>query len=431
MIAGASYGLVLLIFLTISLLALVTVQKNYPLESFIAKPATIIIPCYNESALLTASFRQRWIVLSRRYEIIIVNDGSTDDTWTRLQTLFTGHLLAKQPVRKFCHGVVHGIVRSEITPNILLINKENGGKSDALNAGLAYATHPLTITIDADTRINHSGLTDLLTPFDDPWVLATGGTLDVLPTQKQGHWLTRLQQSEYLRGCLLDKAVLGQYNAVAIISGALGAFRTDVVEKMGGYRHTVGEDIDITLQMYRYSHQFFQGKGRVVFVPYSVGFTQAPATLSDLAKQRIRWQKAFTDGVRLHGSWFLRHVRLPISQSVLAYMLVIGVGGAFVTLISIVVSVFSSDWENVVFLLGVELMVRAIQFMVSRIIARRLHLVVDSPWWLFLLDWAVYQWIMLAFAIYGTLAYFVNHGGWDKVERYEQEDIAEHFTANG
>jgi cellulose synthase/poly-beta-1,6-N-acetylglucosamine synthase-like glycosyltransferase len=280
-------------------------------ETF-ASPLTpgisVLLPAYNEEAGIVESVRSLLSLRYPKYEIVVVNDGSKDATMERLTEEFE---LA--PVRLATRdsvecAPVRGTYVSREYPQLVVIDKENGGKADALNCGLNTARHPFFCAVDADALIEPDALLQVAKPIiDDPeLVIATGGIVRIangctvehgrvthvgLPTSR----LAALQVVEYLRAFLIGRMGWSRFNSLLIISGAFGLFSRAVVEEVGGYAtDTVGEDIELVVRMHR--HMRDQGRPyRMEFLPDPVCWTEAPTDFATLSKQRRRWQRGLLE----------------------------------------------------------------------------------------------------------------------------------------
>ncbi len=273
------------------------------------KPLSIIIPAYNEELTITDTVRSCLSFRYPEYEVIVVNDGSRDDT---LQTLIS-HYDLQPSARDFDQQIpcrnIRQIYISRQFPNLFVIDKENGGKADALNAGINVSHYPIFCNIDADSLIDSDSLLKIVTPFTtDHRVVAVGGVVrvandchikgsQVLGVRLSRKHMVRLQIVEYLRAFLFGRIGWSAINSLMIISGAFGIFRRWPVVKAGGYRtDTVGEDMEMVLRLQRFmknaGHEY-----RVVFLPDPVCWTQVPEDLRSLGRQRRRWQQGLAESL--------------------------------------------------------------------------------------------------------------------------------------
>jgi cellulose synthase/poly-beta-1,6-N-acetylglucosamine synthase-like glycosyltransferase len=273
---------------------------------------SIIVPAYNEAATITNSIRSLLQLNYSEYEIIIVSDGSTDNTVEVLRQEFGlkpfpeayNHDLPTQPVR--------ATYRSSTYANVRVIDKENGGKADSLNAGVNLSVYPLFCCIDADSVLAQDSLYRVVQPFLlDHRTIASGGTVRVangcsvengllksvgLPSS----FLALLQTVEYLRAFLSGRQGWSPLNAMLIISGAFGIFRKEAVMKVGGYRtNTIGEDMELVVRLHRY-YRLNGVPYRITYVPDPVCWTEVPEDLRTLRNQRIRWQRGLCDSLAGH-----------------------------------------------------------------------------------------------------------------------------------
>jgi cellulose synthase/poly-beta-1,6-N-acetylglucosamine synthase-like glycosyltransferase len=269
-----------------------------------APPISVIAPAFNEEANIVESVRSLLGLRYPQFEVIVVSDGSTDATINRLAGAFDLRRVSRDFEAVVDHEEIQCVYRSTINPNLTVIDKTNGGKADALNAGLNAARHPLFCCVDADSVLEFDALLRIVQPFvDDPLhVVASGGSVcvangcaiqggRVVSVGLSRNPLALMQTVEYLRAFQLARLAWSRIDALAIISGAFGLFRRDVVMSAGGYRReTVGEDIELVVRLHRQSIENGLGH-RVVFVPDPVCWTEAPETMHTLARQRTRWQR--------------------------------------------------------------------------------------------------------------------------------------------
>ena len=276
---------------------------------------SILVPAYNEEATITASIRSMFQLTYSEFEIIVINDGSRDSTLDVLKREFS-LLPFPQAQREGLHTQpVRGVYRSMHYPNLRVIDKENGGKADSLNAGINAARHPLFCGVDADSILARDSLQRVVKPFlNDASTVATGGTVRVANgCEVSDGFLTKVglpanvwalfQVIEYLRAFLFGRLGWSQLNAMLIISGAFGLFKTEVVVAVGGYRsNTIGEDMELVVRIHRLLRQQRQ-RYRIEFVPEPVCWTEAPEDFTTLKNQRVRWQRGLSES--LSSNWGL------------------------------------------------------------------------------------------------------------------------------
>jgi cellulose synthase/poly-beta-1,6-N-acetylglucosamine synthase-like glycosyltransferase len=270
-------------------------------------PATpgvsIVVPAFNEEKGIVDTVRSLLMLNYPQFEIIVVSDGSTDGTLVRLQQAF-GLLRAPGSYEsRLSTARIRGVYRSLAIPELVVIDKLNGGKADAINAAINAAQFPLFCIIDADCVLEEHALTRAVLPFiEDPSTVATGGIVRigngcvvdhgrVTDVRAPSSWLARFQVVEYLRAFLAARVTYSAFNALLIVSGAFGLFRRDVVVEAGGLdTHSVTEDMELIVRL----HRFCRDRGRpyrIVFQPDPVVWTEAPEALGTLARQRNRWQR--------------------------------------------------------------------------------------------------------------------------------------------
>ena len=277
-----------------------------------APPITLIAPAFNEEATCVDSVRSLLTLEYREYDILVVNDGSTDRTIERLTEAFDLHPARRLATAGLPSAEVRQVMRSRRHPNLWVIDKENGGKSDALNTGLNFCQTPLFCAMDADSLLEPDALIRIVRPFlEDATTIAAGGVLRIangcvvsqgrvvdvrLPT----NFLARLQVLEYLRAFLAARMGWDALDASLVISGAFGVFQRSVVVDAGGYAtDTVGEDMELVVRLHRYCRDN-DIPYRIHFVPDPVAWTECPETLSVLSRQRDRWQRGLFQSLMRH-----------------------------------------------------------------------------------------------------------------------------------
>ena len=284
-----------------------------------APPITLISPAFNEELTIVESVRSLLSLQYPAFEVIVVNDGSTDGT---LQSLIEAFDLA--PATRARETVltskpVRGLYGAPHQPRLLVVDKINGGKADALNAAVNLASFPIFCAIDADSLLEPDALLRAVQPFiDDPErVVAVGGTVRIANGCKidQGRVvevglprnpLALLQSVEYLRAFLMARLAWSQMGALTIISGAFGLFLRQPVLDVGGYScDTVGEDMELIIKLHRY-HRDRELPYRIAFLPEPVCWTEAPTTLRVLSRQRRRWQRGAMETFARHADMLVK-----------------------------------------------------------------------------------------------------------------------------
>lgn len=266
-------------------------------------PISILVPAYNESATIKASVTAILTLEYRTYEVVVVNDGSKDDTMDRLREAFDLYEVPRIHPETVPTKPIRGQYRSRTRPRLLVIDKENGGKADSLNAAINAARWPLVIAVDADTLIEPDAMLRLTRPFLlGRNVAAVGGTVRVangsvvkdgriLDARVPKRFLPGVQVVEYLRAFLFGRLGWNRLGGNLIISGAFGLFRKDYLLDIGGYRvDSIVEDFDVVVRLHRHL-QRQHIPAAVTFVPDPVAWTEVPDTGSVLGRQRERWHR--------------------------------------------------------------------------------------------------------------------------------------------
>lgn len=297
------------------------------LKSPLVPSVSVLAPAYNEAATIRHSVRAMLQLRHPRHEVIVINDGSTDRTLQELIDEFRLYRSSRVAVGDLQTALVRGVYASRDPIPLLVIDKQNRGKADALNCGLNYARNDLFAAVDADSLIEPDALLQLSRPFLEKGeeTMAAGGIIRVangctivdgavLAQSLPRSFLARYQIIEYLRAFLATRVAMSHANTLLIISGALGLFRCSVVAGMGGYRlDTVGEDMELVIRMHRYCRDR-NLPCRIAFLADSVCWTEVPESRRVLQRQRVRWQRGCLESILLHkemlGNWKYRRVGL-------------------------------------------------------------------------------------------------------------------------
>jgi len=329
------------------------------MEREVYRPISILVPAFNEEASIVASVQSFLALHYPEFEVIVIVDGGTDRTLERLTAAcglvekqrLVRTVVATQPVR--------ATYRSMTYPNLLVVDKDNGGKADALNCGLNYANYPIVAAVDADSMLDSEALLRAARMFiEDDSLVAVGGTIRPLngavvrdgrveEVRMPKRWSERIQALEYARAFFAGRAAWSHFQGLLIVSGAFGLFRRDAMLKIGGYNpQTVGEDMELVLRIHRYHHDHGIPY-RVVFNPDPICWTEVPADLRTLRRQRSRWQRGLLETLWLHrGMVFNRRygrlglVSLPYFLLVEAASPIIEFAGYGYLLLSIVFGFF-------------------------------------------------------------------------------------------
>lgn len=281
------------------------------------KSISILAPAFNEEESIIESTRALLNLKFADYEVIVINDGSTDQTLEKLIENFQLKKIDRFVPKKIETKQIRCIYGSHRYPNLVVIDKENGRKADALNAGINVSRKDLICAVDSDTLLEPTVLQKMLMGFvADPTTVAVGGvvrvangcTFELGEVQKVNvpkTFIGRVQAVEYLRAFLFGRTGWDYFDSLLIISGAFGVFDRKSVIKVGGYLHeTVGEDMELVVRLHRY----YRDKNepyRVRFLPEPVCWTEVPESWKVLGRQRNRWQRGLADTLWRHRIMFL------------------------------------------------------------------------------------------------------------------------------
>lgn len=282
-----------------------------------APSISIIAPAYNESKTIVENIRSLLNIHYVNFEVIIINDGSKDDT---LQLMIDAYDLELVPFaydRIVECKPIRGIYKSRTASlnKLTVVDKLNGGKADALNAGINVSKHDLFAAIDVDCILEYESLLKMAKPFmeerPDEKVIAVGGVVrianscevregKIVRVNLPSDFLPRVQVLEYIRAFLLGRMAWSRLNGLILISGAFGMFDKKLAIAAGGYNHrTVGEDMELVIRMRRYMEER-NHKYKVVYLPDPLCWTEAPSTFRILSKQRNRWTRGTAETLWIH-----------------------------------------------------------------------------------------------------------------------------------
>ncbi|MFC1619704.1 glycosyltransferase family 2 protein [Candidatus Neomarinimicrobiota bacterium] len=323
-----------------------------------APPLTLIAPGYNEEVTCVEAVKSYLLLKYSEYEILFVNDGSSDNTLTRLIEAFDLLPSDRAPTSNLHSAQIRGIYRSQIQPNFWVIDKENGGKADALNVGINYCRTPLFCAMDSDSLLERDALIRVVRPFlEDSRTVAAGGIIRIANgcTVKFGtltdiqlpkNWLARFQVLEYLRAFMAGRMSWDVMKLTLVISGAFGVFRRSTVAEAGGYKvDTVGEDMELVVRLHRHCRKN-KIPYRIAYVADPVAWTECPESFRVLGRQRDRWQRGLFESLFRHRGMLFNPRFGRIGMIAYPYFFIFELFGPFIELIGYITLVLAIVLER-------------------------------------------------------------------------------------
>ena len=357
---GVLNGVYLLLFLVSFVEVMRFVKRTFfsdyeqILKSEMTWPISIVVPAYNEARNIVDTVRSLLAVNYGQFEVVVVNDGSADGTLDRLLDTFELKRTDKIYRRTLPTGPVRGIYASLDYPNLIVVDKEWGGKAEALNTGINVSRYPLFCSVDADSIIEENALLRVVKPFmEHPQeMVAAGGIVRIVNgcDVREGHViriglprkaLPVFQVVEYLRAFLGGRIGWSSLRSLLIISGAFGLYRKSEVVAVGGYdRWSETEDLELVLKLHenlRRRHRRY----RIVFVPDPVCWTEVPTTFRVLARQRNRWHRGLLQSLWRHKRMLFNPEHGVIGMLALPYFLAFETLGPFIEILGYVMIALS------------------------------------------------------------------------------------------
>ncbi|WNS81419.1 glycosyltransferase [Domibacillus sp. DTU_2020_1001157_1_SI_ALB_TIR_016] len=304
-------------------------------------PVSILVPAYNEEVGVVSTVRSLLALEYPEKEIIVIDDGSKDQTSARMIEEFQMTEVSFA-VRAYLETAeIKTIYQSSIFPYIRLIKKANGGKADALNAGINLASYPYFCAIDGDSVLENDALLKTMKPIieSDGQIIVTGGSVRIAngstisrskveTINLPSHPVVLMQIIEYFRAFLIGRLALSRMNILLIVSGAFGVFHKERVIRAGGYnRKTVGEDMELVVRLHRLLREE-KSKQRIEYIPDPVCWTEAPESLEVLRSQRIRWQRGLWETLWTHRKMIFNPAYGSIGLLSMPYFLLVELLGA-------------------------------------------------------------------------------------------------------
>ncbi|MDZ5473977.1 glycosyltransferase [Bacillus sp. 31A1R] len=320
----AIYMVIVIVFYsTILFISMLQLRKEYQLDrdqayeeymnDFYTKPVSIIVPAYNEEAGIIQSVRSLLSINYPTFEVVVVNDGSKDSTLQKMIETYDMVEIKKVVRKQVETKPIKGIYQSRLLPKLFLIDKENGGKADALNVGMNFSHYPYICSLDGDSVLERDAFLKVMKPIIDSneEVIASGGSIriangchiengNIIKIGLARDPLVVMQIIEYLRAFLMGRIGLSRHNLLLIVSGAFGVFSKHWVVQAGGYKtDTVGEDMELVVRL----HRVIKEKGvnkKIVYVPDPVCWTEVPEDIKFLRRQRRRWHRGLFESLWNH-----------------------------------------------------------------------------------------------------------------------------------
>lgn len=330
----------------------------------VAPPISILIAAYNEESTIVDSIRSLLELNYPDYEVIVVNDGSSDATLKRLVEGFglrRANVIYRETIRT---AGVKGFYLNPGLKNLIVIDKAHAGKADSLNVGINVSRAPYFCSVDADSILEKDALLRLMRPILEApeLVKATGGIVRIVNgsvvakgklvrVQLPKDSLSRLQVVEYIRSFLFGRAGLSKLNSLLIISGTFSMFHKRTVQAAGGYlMNTVTEDMELVVRIHKYlrdKHQAYH----INFVPDPICWTEAPKDFGMLKRQRRRWHMGLAESIYEYRRMLLNPRYGRVGFFALPYQLLvellgptIEVTGYFVVTISFLLGVVNKEF---------------------------------------------------------------------------------------
>ena len=292
--------------------------QNY-IEGQVSVPVSVLVPAYNEAETILSTIHNLLIADFKRYEIVVIDDGSTDETAKLIlekypltrNTIPFQNVVKSAPINQVYTGTVNGRL-------LTLIRKDNGGnKADALNAGINVAKYPYFVAMDGDEILQADALKNAARSFlEDEKVIAVGGIIRVsngirfkegypVETRMSKNPVIASQRLDYNRSFMASRVFSDMFNGNLNISGGFGMFKKEPVIKIGGYdSNSVGEDMDLVMRLHDY-HLENDIPYKMSYTPTAVCWTQVPFTMKDLGNQRARWHRGLIQSMVAHRKFFL------------------------------------------------------------------------------------------------------------------------------
>lgn len=329
---------------------------------------SLIAPAYNEGLTIIDNVLSLLLLKYPYYELIVVNDGSEDNSLSKLIDRFelvpvTGSV-RKGPLAT---AAVRNIYKSQLSQykNLTIVDKENGGRSDALNAGINIAGSELILCTDADCIVEESAIVKMVTPFlevENREVVACGGAIGiangslimdgVLKTLRlPKNLLGKIQVVEYMRSFLVGRMAWGEINGLMLVSGAFGMYPRQRLLEVGGFDpNTVGEDLELCVRLRKHM-ELLKIPYQVVYLPLTLCWTEAPSDYDIFIKQRDRWARGLWETLKTHKALAWNPKFRGMGLCFLPYWIIFEFGAPIIELLGLIYFIISAamgwiHWES-------------------------------------------------------------------------------------
>lgn len=405
-----------------------------------SKPVSILVPAYNEQQNIIDTVQSLLSINYPEYEIIVINDGSKDKTLNVLIENFKMQKIEKVVRKQIDTNSIRAIYQSTINKKVLLVDKENGGKADALNCGINVSKYPYFCSIDGDCILDTNSLLRVMEPIiQSDEVIAAGGSVkiangsdiqmgSILSVGFSKKPLVIMQVIEYFRAFLMGRIAFSKSNMVLIISGAFSVFSKKHVIEAGGYlRNTIGEDMELVVRLHRLTRGKKEKK-RIVFVPDPVCWTEAPETVQTLRRQRSRWHQGLIESLWKNRKMMLNPKYGRIGMIAFPYYLLIECIGPVVELggyIYVIYAFFTGQvyFEFAVLLLLLFILYGTLFSMLSIVLegwTMKSYPKIKDLLNLLILSFTEVLWykpLTLFFRLEGLINYFARKSNWGEMTR--------------
>jgi cellulose synthase/poly-beta-1,6-N-acetylglucosamine synthase-like glycosyltransferase len=409
---------------------------------------SILTPAYNEELTICDSVRSMLRLRHPSHEVIVINDGSTDGTLKLLVDEFRLYRSSRIATGSLPSAVVHAVYESLDTIRLVVVDKENAGKADSLNAGLNYSRMPLVGAVDSDSLLERDALIGVSTPFlEDPDTVATGGIVRVINgcTIKHGlvqqiaapkSLLARLQVVEYLRAFLGGRVAFSAMNSLMLISGAFGLFKRQALIDAGGFwTSTVGEDMELVIRLHRRKGPNGR-RPRIVFVPEPVCWTQVPEKMDVLKRQRNRWQRGAAESLFRHRDLVGKFRWGTLGMFGLPYFVLFELFAPIVELAGYAFTIFGLLFGLIAPYIAMEFFIVSVLFslflslsaiVLEELTTRRYPSVKDLRSLLFagLIECLFYRQLTALWRTKGMIDFVLKKKGWGKMDRQSFQNVPE------